>query len=94
MLSSLFSGWGGEFCDQAFFRDGVASFVTDPFFGMGREFCDRAFFRDGVASFVTEPFFGMGWRVLRDRPFLGMGSFVTYARTHVLTDLRARGQGW
>ena len=45
---------------------------------------------------MTEPFFGMGWRVLRDRPFLGMGSFVTYARctharTHVLTDLIGEG---
>ena len=72
---------------RAFFRDGVASYVTEPFFGMGsrvlwptlfsgwgREFCDRAFFRDGVASFVTEP-------------FSGMRSFVTYGRTHVLTDL-------
>ena len=24
-----------EFCDRPFFRDGVSSFVTDPFFGMG-----------------------------------------------------------
>ena len=29
------SSWGREFCDRAFFRDGVASFVTEPFFGMG-----------------------------------------------------------
>ena len=34
-VTDLFSGWGGEFCDRPFFRDGVASFVTDPFFGMG-----------------------------------------------------------
>ena len=29
-----FLGWGCEFCDRPFFRDGVASFVTDPFFGV------------------------------------------------------------
>ena len=31
----------GELCDRAFFRDGVASYVTDLFW-------------DGVASFVTD----------------------------------------
>ena len=52
-LTSVTSGgqWR-EFCDRAFSRDGVSSFVTE------------SFFRDGVSSFVTEPFFGMGWRVL------------------------------
>ena len=29
------TGWCLEFCDRAFFRDGVASFVTEPFLGMG-----------------------------------------------------------
>ena len=28
--------WGLEFCDRATFRDGVASFVTEPFFGDSR----------------------------------------------------------
>ena len=30
-----YTGWGGEFCDRPFFRDGVSTFVTDPFFGLG-----------------------------------------------------------
>ena len=32
---TFFSGWGREFCDRPFFRDGVSSFVTEPFFGLG-----------------------------------------------------------
>ena len=31
----FFGMGGGEFCDGAFFRDGVASFVTEPFFELG-----------------------------------------------------------
>ena len=53
-----------EYNLRAFFRDGVASFVTDPFSGWVASFVTDPFLRVGARGYVTEPFSGMGLRVL------------------------------